>query len=152
MKTQTFEILPVSPEEWAICRELALELAENDSASTRNKLRRYLYSLLKKYPGNVDVMASLADIYVHNRSAIKLLQKAYETAQKNNDFKNMTFISDSLASRYLAIQDFSQAYYWYDLLAENLKNYHDQEIYDHLTLTRELLNITAGTIYEKANL
>ena len=30
MKTQTFEILPVSPEEWAICRELALELAENN--------------------------------------------------------------------------------------------------------------------------
>ena len=29
MKTQTFEILPVSPEEWAICRELALELAGN---------------------------------------------------------------------------------------------------------------------------
>ena len=33
-----------------------------------------------------------------------------------------------------------------------MKNYHDQEIYDHLTLTRQLLNITAGTIYEKANL
>ena len=146
MKKQTFEILPVSPEEWAICRELALELAENNSASTRNKLRR-----LKKYPGNVDVMAPLADIYVHNRSAIKLLQKAYETAQKNNDFKNMTFISDSLASRYLAIQDFSQAYFWYDLLAENLKNYHDQEIYDHLTLIRNLQNITESTPYE-ANL
>ena len=96
-------------------------------------------------------MASLADIYVHNRSAIKLLQKAYETAQKNNDFKNMTFISDSLANRYLAIQDFSQAYYWYDLLAENLKNYHDQEIYDHLTLIRNLRNITESTPYE-ANL
>ena len=82
MKKQTFEILPVSPEEWAICRELALELAENDSASTRNKLRRYLYSLLKKYPGNVDVMASLADIYVHNRSAIKLLQKPMKPHRK----------------------------------------------------------------------
>ena len=33
-----------------------------------------------------------------------------------------------------------------------MKNYHDQEIYDHLTLTREVQNITAGTIYEKANL
>ena len=145
------EIKTLSKTEWAICRELALELAENDSASTRNKLRRYLYSLLKKYPGNVDVMASLADIYVHNRSAIKLLQKAYETARENHDFKNMTFISDSLASRYLAIQDFSQAYYWYDLLAENLKNYHDQEIYDHLTLIRNLQNITESTPYE-ANL
>ena len=146
------EIKTLSKTEWAICRELALELAENDSASTRNKLRRYLYALLKKYPGNVDVMASLADIYVHNRPAIKLLQRAYETAQKNNDFKNMTFISDSLASRYLAIQDFSQAYYWYDLLAENLKNYHDQEIYDHLTLIRNLRTITENTPYEKANL
>ena len=145
------EIKTLSKTEWAICRELALELAENNSASTRNKLRRYLYSLLKKYPGNVDVMASLADIYVHNRSAIKLLQKAYETARENHDFKNMTFISDSLASRYLAIQDFSQAYYWYDLLAENLKNYHDQEIYDHLTLIRNLQNITESTPYE-ANL
>ena len=145
------EIKTLSKTEWAICRELAMELAENDSASTRNKLRRYLYSLLKKYPGNVDVMASLADIYVHNRSAIKLLQKAYETARENHDFKNMTFISDSLASRYLAIQDFSQAYYWYDLLAENLKNYHDQEIYDHLTLIRNLQNITESKPYE-ANL
>ena len=145
------EIKTLSKTEWAICRKLALELARNDSALIRNRLRRYLYSLLKKYPGNVDVMASLADIYVHNRPAIKLLQKAYEIARENHDFKNMTFISDSLASRYLAIQDFSQAYYWYDLLAENLKNYHDQEIYDHLTLIRNLQNITESTPYE-ANL
>ena len=131
-----------SKKEWMFCMELAGELAVSYSGPIRSKLRRSLHTLLKKYPGNVDVIASLADIYVYNRPAIKLLLNAYNAAQKNNDFKNMTFISDSLASRYLAIQDFSQAYYWYDLLAENLKNYHDQEIYDHLTLIRNLRNIT----------
>ena len=128
---QTFTKTP-SEAEWSVCRKLSGELAEQDSASTRSRLRRRLYGLLKKYPGNVDIMASLGDICVYNRQAIKLLQVSYDAAQKNKDFKNLTFIADSLVGRYLATRNYEQVHFWCKELAENLKNFHDQEICDNL--------------------
>ena len=55
--------------------------------------------LLKKYPDNIDITVSIADVYVYNRPAVGILIKTYDLAMKNGDYKNMSLIAESLVLR-----------------------------------------------------
>lgn len=130
--------------EWEVCKNFALKLADANEENSR-KLRKFFFSymwrLLKKYPGNIDILVSIADVYVYNRSAVRILIKMYDLAVKNGDYKNMSLISESLVLRMLSDTriDYEQTLFWTNTLANNLQNYSEPELKNTLTLSLEVL-------------
>ena len=92
-------------QEWNKVIELAEKLAFCQDILTerqaKQKYFRYLSKLRKKYGPEANIIASAADFYTNNSKAIKALIYAYHIAEQNQDYKNCTWISSSIAHRYL---------------------------------------------------
>ncbi len=134
-------------EEWDMVIELAAPLTADEVAPEHRK--RYfamLRKLLRKYPDNVNILASIADLYTYDRPAIRLLERAYLLAARNRDVRNLTWIADSLATRYAALPGFDRekVRFWIEELADNLKNYEDPDAAENLHDCRELLRSGAA--------
>ena len=133
--------------EWDMVIELAAPLTgDGVLPEHRKRYFAWLRKLLKKYPDNVNILASIADLYTYDRPAIRLLERAYRLAARNRDARNLTWIADSLAARYAALPEFDREKirFWTGELADNLKNYSDSNAADNLHYCRELLRTSAA--------
>lgn len=126
--------------EWDLCNQYAHQLAQaycDDAVDSkihavqiRKKFLNYLHRLREKYPESVNVSASLGDVYVNYRFAMKYLEMAYKMAEKDQDFFNLTQIADSFVTRLLNKEpiNYDLASYWVKVLADNLQKSYDEDI------------------------
>ena len=114
------------------CHNLALDLATDNTHASYRKLYSHLRYMLKKNGPNPNILGSLGDILKYNRPAIRILKKAYALALETEDVKNLTFISDSIANRYLCINDRDLFLYWIEKTVCHLEKYYDSEICENI--------------------
>ena len=139
-------------EEWNIVSDIGTKyILEEDKEIQKRLKRKYfkiLHKLMKKYGDDASILASLADQYNYNKSAIKLLEKAYKIAQKENDMQNLSYISSSLSLRYLNSKpvNWKQGKFWVKRLENDLKNFQDDIVKRQL---HDCYNILRNNIKRK---
>ena len=134
----------INKEDWKEIEELAEEIVSADDEHLAKKYTEdiiaKLNNLQTKYGDLPSILSTKAD-YIDNISkALILFKKAYEVAQSMDDKKNLTFISSSLAQKYIEeLEDNKCGKIWLDELRINLNNYYDDyEFEEYIRLSKFL--------------
>ena len=133
-------------EEWDLTVKLAGALADALSdpvmeKKARRKYFSYMHRLLRKYGDDANILASIGDFYQYDRAALNLLKRAYESARKEKDEKNLTLISASIASRLIRSGDGKAAdcVLWTGRLRRNLERCEDELALEEYRECRRML-------------
>ena len=135
---RVFNGMKATSREWGNVIELAEKLAFSQDILTERKARqkyfRYLSRLRKKYGPEANIIASAADFYKSNSKAIKALIDAYHLSEQNQDYKNCTWISSSIAHRYLNNHPINvqEGCHWTKKLKKDLTIFFDDSCADEL--------------------
>ena len=130
----------ISESDWEEIKEIAAEIANaaisEDSIfveSLRLKLLDKLASLEEKYGEHASLLGVIAEYIEMPDEKMSLFNRAYEIAEKQKDYLNLTLVSHSIAELYiLEFKDEQNGARWLDKLESNLKTHYSSFEAEHL--------------------
>jgi|TARA_B100001093_G_C26690405_1_gene954556 hypothetical protein len=124
-------------EEWDVVTSISASIVNNivdsDDSKIEQALLKSLFSYLDylelKYGKKASILATRADYEDDVSIKESLLLGAYDVASSDNDSRNKTFVSSSLAEFYIdenENENFESGEKWVGILEANLAIYHDE--------------------------
>lgn len=124
----------ISDADWNIVRQCTEGIVQASSLGADDSLLiSNLFSELRKleavYGRLPSILATEADFTEDICREQSLLKEAYASAYELSDYKNMTYVSASLAEFYIErMQNLKKAVFWQEALSGNLCNYSDEYV------------------------
>lgn len=121
----------ISKVDWDQVQEIAEKITYASSLGGNSKLLAkrllvYLDTLKQKYGRLPSIVATEADYVDEPELELRLLKEAYATAIEIRDYKNIAYISNSLAEFYIDTNKNTQhAKFWTRIFEKSLQDYTD---------------------------
>ncbi|MEG3768904.1 hypothetical protein [Alteromonas sp. 14N.309.X.WAT.G.H12] len=127
----------ISKKDWNQVEDLVanivnLSAIEKPTVKAKKELFDFLDILEQKYGRVPSVLATKADYEDSPYISLSLLKEAYTTAFEMSDFKNMSYISVSLAELYKDSNRESLARFWLEIARKDSKLYSDDFVIDSI--------------------
>jgi len=129
--------------DWDAVHELALAIANasvvdaGQAERETERLMELLGRLESRYGPRPSLLATRADYAASWPESIALLKRAFELAQEHRDTRNLTYVSSSLAQRFIEdARDPVQGAYWLGQLEAALGQFGDRSDIEELMSLR----------------